>query len=270
MVAVPYFEAIAVEAWLGSRRIFDGLNLTLRLGEPTVLLGPNGAGKSTLIKLISRSLYPVVKPGSSLHIFGSSTVNLWALRQRIGFVSSDLQAGYIPSVSAEEVVLSGLFGSIGLGRPQQPNRQQWEQAFNQLEAIGLADLCGRPFGECSDGQRRRLLLGRALIHRPEVLVLDEPTNGLDFKAKHQLLETLRTLSQQGTTLLLVTHQLDAVIPEIQRAVLIKQGSIVADGAAADRLTSKGLSDCFETPIAVLQQGGWRQAVPQSKPLGIKP
>ena len=107
-----------------------------------------------------------------------------------------------------------------------------------------------------------MLLGRALIHQPEVLVLDEPINGLDFKAKHELLSSLRQLSQQGTTVLLVTHQLDAVIPEIERTVLIKEGRIVGDGSVADVLTSDTLSACFDTPMAVLEQGGWRQAIPQ--------
>ena len=261
MSATPYFEAMAVEAWLGSRPVFKDLTLTLRLGESTVLLGPNGAGKSALIQLISRSLYPVVKPGSALRLFGNSTVNLWELRQRIGFVSSALQARYLPSVSAEDVVLSGVFGSIGLGRPQQPTGPQRDQALQQLVQLGLSHLQGRPFGECSDGQRRRLLLGRALIHQPEVLVLDEPINGLDFKAKHELLASLRQLSQQGTTVLLVTHQLDAVIPEIKRAVLIKECAIVGDGSVAELLTSQSLSACFDTPMTVLEQGGWRQAVP---------
>ena len=262
MSATPYFEAISVEAWLGARQVFNDLTLSLQPGEPTVLLGPNGAGKSALIKLINRQLYPVVKPGSELKLFGSSTVNLWDLRQRIGLVSSDLQSGYIPTVPAEEVVLSGLFGSVGLGRPQRPTQQQRAEALNQLEQLGLADLRGQPFGQCSDGQRRRLLLARALIHQPEVLVLDEPINGLDFKAKHQLLNTLRELSRTGTTLLLVTHQLEAVIPEVQRAVLIKCGQIVADGPADHLLTSASLSACFETPITVLKEGGWRQAVPR--------
>ena len=261
MSATPYFEAMAVEAWLGSRAVFKDLTLTLRLGESTVLLGPNGAGKSALIQLISRSIYPVVKPGSALRLFGNSTVNLWELRQRIGFVSSVLQARYLPSVSAEDVVLSGVFGSIGLGRPQQPTGPQRDQALQQLEQLGLSHLQGRPFGECSDGQRRRLLLGRALIHQPEVLVLDEPINGLDFKAKHELLASLRQLSKQGTTVLLVTHQLDAVIPEIKRAVLIKECAIVGDGSVAELLTSQSLSACFDTPMTVLEQGGWRQAVP---------
>ncbi|PWL22800.1 MAG: molybdenum ABC transporter ATP-binding protein [Synechococcus sp. XM-24] len=263
MSATPYFEAISVEAWLGARRVFNDLTLSLQPGEPTVLLGPNGAGKSALIKLINRQLYPVVKAGSELKLFGSSTVNLWDLRQRIGLVSSDLQSGYIPTVPAEEVVLSGLFGSVGIGRPQRPTQQQRAEALNQLEQLGLADLRGQAFGHCSDGQRRRLLLARALIHQPEVLVLDEPINGLDFKAKHQLLNNLRQLSRTGTTLLLVTHQLEAVIPEVQRAVLIKRGQIVADGPAPELLTSASLSDCFDTPITVLEEGGWRQAVPRN-------
>ena len=133
-----------------------------------MVLGPNGSGKSSLIRLLSRELYPVVKPGSWLRIFGETSVNLWDLRSRIGLVSADLQAGYGGSVPAEQVVLSGFFGSVGIGRSQVATAAQHQRVAELMEELDLAALQGRPFNQLSDGQRRRLLLARALVHNPEV------------------------------------------------------------------------------------------------------
>lgn len=259
--ATPYLELEAVEAWLGPRPVFENLSLCLHSGEHAVVLGPNGAGKSALIKLLSRELYPVVKPGSALKIFGSSRVNLWELRRRIGLVSADLQASYGGAVPAADVVLSGLFGSVGIGRSQRPSAAQRRQALALMAELDLADLAARPFAQLSDGQRRRLLLARALVHGPEVLVLDEPTNGLDLRARHQLLTTLRRLARSGTTLLLVTHQIEAIIPEVQRVLLLKGGQLVADGRPDQLLAAAPLSALFDTPLQVVESGGWRQVLP---------
>jgi iron complex transport system ATP-binding protein len=259
----PYFEAEELEVWHADRRVFRTLSLRLHRGEHTVILGPNGAGKSALIRLLSRELYPVVRPGSSLRIFGSSTVNLWELRRRIGHLSIGLQESYSPHVRGREVVLSGFFGSVGLGRSQRPSADQQRRVNELMEQLGLASLADRPFGRLSDGQRRRLLLARALVHRPELLVLDEPTNGLDLGARQQLLGWLQVLVRSGTTLLLVTHQIEAIIPEIERAVLLREGDVVGDGAAADLLQSAPLSVLFRTPLTLVEAGGWRQVLPTS-------
>lgn len=261
MSTAPYLELREVEAWLGPRPVFTNLSLDLHLGEHTVVLGPNGSGKSSLIKLLSRELYPVVKPGSWLRIFGDTTVNLWDLRGRIGLVSADLQAGYVGSVPAEQVVLSGFFGSVGIGRSQVATAAQRQRAAELMEELGLAALQGRPFSQLSDGQRRRLLLARALVHNPQVLVLDEPTNGLDLRARHQLLTILRRLAQAGTTLLLVTHQIEAIIPEVSRCVLLQNGAVVGDGPAAELLCDQPLSELFRTPLRMIEAGGWRQVLP---------
>lgn len=261
MSPAPYLELQAVEAWLGPRPVFRDLSLALHLGEHTVVLGPNGSGKSSLIRLLSRELYPVVKPGSALRIFGSATVNLWSLRARMGLVSADLQAAYGGGVPAEQVVLSGFFGSVGIGRSQVATPAQRRRVAALLAELGLERLAGRPFGQLSEGQRRRLLLARALVHRPELLVLDEPTNGLDLRARHQLLALLRQLARSGTTLLLVTHQIEAIIPEVRRCVLLREGAVVGDGPAAALLADEPLSSLFGTPLRVLEAGGWRQVLP---------
>ncbi|TVS05711.1 MAG: ATP-binding cassette domain-containing protein [Cyanobium sp. PLM2.Bin73] len=256
-----YLELQAVEAWLGPRPVFTDLSLCLHRGEHTVILGPNGSGKSSLLKLLSRELYPVVKPGSWLRIFGSTTVNLWELRGRVGLVSPDLQAHYRPQVRAAVVVLSGFFGSVGIGRSQQPSAAMEARVAELMAQLGLAELADRPFGQLSDGQRRRLLLARALVHQPEVLVLDEPTNGLDLQARHQLLAILRDLARAGTTLLLVTHQIEAIIPEIRRAVLLRAGRVVGDGPVEHLLCDGPLSDLFATPLRVCSANGYHQVLP---------
>jgi len=258
----PYLDLQAVEAWRGSAAVFNDLSLRLWPGEHTVILGPNGSGKSSLIQLISREIYHVVKPKSWLRLFGSETVNLWDLRARIGLVSQDLQSQYVGGVLARDVVLSGFFGSVGLGRHHQPSNHQRRRVAELMEEFHLDDLADRPYGQLSDGQRRRLLLARALVHDPQVLMLDEPTNGLDLRAKVQLLAHWRRLAQAGTTLLLVTHQLDTIIPEISRCVLLREGQIVADGSTDDLLRDNPLSALFDTPLQVLtSSNGYRQVLP---------
>jgi iron complex transport system ATP-binding protein len=259
--STPYLELQAVEAWLGPRPVFTDLSLQLHQGEHTVILGPNGSGKSSLIRLLSRELYPVVKPGSVLRIFGSETVNLWELRRRIGLVSPDLQAGYVGGVRAAHVVLTGFFGSVGIGRSQQPTAAMHVRVAELMEQLALAHLAERPYAQLSDGERRRLLLARALVHDPQVLVLDEPSNGLDLQAKHQLLAILRELARAGTTLLLVTHQIEAILPEIRRAVLLCQGKVVGDGPVGELLRDGPLSDLFATPLRVCELNGYRQVLP---------
>jgi iron complex transport system ATP-binding protein len=257
----PYFELQAIEAWLGSRAVFSDLSLRLDLGEHAVLLGPNGSGKTSLIRLLCRELYPVVKPGSTLRIFGSEQVNLWQLRRRLGLLSSDLEGRHHPGLRGVDVVLAGFFGSIGLGPHLQPTARQRKRVAQLMAELQVHPLAQRRFGELSSGERRRLLLARALVHQPEVLVLDEPTNGLDLRSRHQLLDLLRQLAGGGTTLLLVTHQIEAIVPEISRVLMMRQGRLIGDGSAQELLQSQQLSTLFDTPLRLISHQGWHQVLP---------
>lgn len=256
-----WLDLQAAEAWIDGQRVVKDLSLSLRIGESTAVLGPNGAGKSTLVRLINRSLYPVVRAGSHLRLFGSETVNLWQLRQRLGIVSNDLELRIPPSLTGRELLVSAFFGSIGLGRDRMPTREQWARCDELLQHLDLVALADERFGQLSDGQRRRLMIGRALVHAPEVLVLDEPTNALDLRAKHTLFSSLRNLCRGGTTLVLVTHQVDDIIPEIKRVVGLKDGAVCLDGMSADILTADCLSRLFDTPLRVVEAGGYRQVLP---------
>ena len=259
--ATPYLEMQAVDTWLGPRQVFRDLSLTLYKGEHTVVLGPNGSGKSSLIKLLSRELYPVVKEGSWLRLFGEDTINLWSLRARMGLLSQDPQLANRGNGRARDLVLSGFFGSVAPGRSQRPTPAQWQRVESLLHKLGLADLAERPFSHLSEGQKRRLLLARALVHNPELLVLDEPSNGLDIQARHQLMQSLRDLARGGTTLLLVSHRIEEIIPEIQRAVLLKEGAVVADGPTTDLLRDGPLSALYGLPLQVVRRGDYRQVLP---------
>ena len=249
------------EAWLSGQPVLRDLNLQLRLGESTTILGPNGAGKSSLVKLIDRSLHPIVQPQSHFRLFGQTNVNLWDLRRHIGVLNSELEQRFPQAAPAIEVVLSGFFGSMRLGRDQVPTATQQQVARTLTQRLGLETINHQPYGALSDGQRRRLLIARALVHDPDVLVLDEPSRALDLRACHQLLACLRQLCRQGTTVVQVTHRIDTIIPEMERVLFLKNGTINADGRPEDMLSADRLSDLFSTPLSVVESGGFRQVLP---------
>jgi len=257
----PWLDLQAIEAWAGDQRVVENLSLRLWIGESTAILGPNGAGKSTLVKLMSRCLHPVVQPQSHLQLFGEERINLWSLRERLGVVDTELQQRIPDAMPCRELLLSACFGAIGLRRGLDPSAQQLQQSAEVLEQFNLSDLATCRFGHLSDGQKRRVLIARAMVHRPQVLVLDEPTNALDLRAKHALLAQLRQLCCAGTTVILITHQIDTIFPEITRVVGMRQGGVVVDGAPAEVLNGSVLSELFQTPLQVLEAGGYRQVLP---------
>lgn len=249
--------------WRGTTRVFEGLNLDIARHERVAILGPNGSGKTTLLKLLNRELYAVAEPGSRVCILGRERGNVWELRKHIGVVSHDLQHRYTQSTTALQVVISGFFSSIGVhgllaGRVTGSQRRA---AAATLRELGLEQLAEKPLGEMSTGQQRRCLLARALVHRPDTLILDEPTAGLDFAACFDYLDRLRSLAEAGVNLIIVTHHLNEIPPEVDRVVLLHDGRIVADGSKAEVLTGERLSDVYRTPLRVAEIDGYYLAYP---------
>jgi iron complex transport system ATP-binding protein len=262
MLAILEIQNVTV--YRGRTRVFENFSLAIPVGSQTVILGPNGAGKSTLLKLLSRELYPAAQPpeaGSFVRVFGQEEWNVWDLRSRLGIVSDDLQSTYNGHASGRDVILSGLYASIGLWPNQRFTSSDQERASEIMQLLGVAELEKNPFGAMSTGERRRFLLGRALIREPEALILDEPTGGLDLKARFQYLGIVRALMGQGKTVILVTHHIHEIPPEVSRVILLKDGKIVADGDKESVLSSERLSSLFETPIELLRSNGFYQAVP---------
>ena len=244
-------------------RVFDRLSLTVAAGEHTAILGPNGAGKSTLLKLLARELYPLAEDDCRVRLFGREHDSVWELRAHLGIVSNDLQHGYSPTAPGLHVVLSGYFSSIGVWQHQHYEAAQVERARQLLAELGVAHLADRPFGAMSTGEQRRCLLARALIHDPQALVLDEPTSGLDLKACFQYLDLLRNMMRAGKTVILVTHHIHEIPPEIARVILLKNGRILADGAKHAVLTDARLRELFDVDLHLVERNGYYQVLPGS-------
>lgn len=250
-----------VTAYRGDTRVFDGLSLELVQCRNTVILGPNGAGKTTLLKLISRDIYPVHGDDSYMRIFGKEHWNVWELRSYLGIVSHDLQREYTAYAKGLNVILSGYYSSVNIWSHQTFSVDEMQRAEKIMADLGIAELKQKMFAEMSTGEQRRFLLGRALVNDPDTLILDEPTSGLDVRACFHYLDSIRALMQQGKTLILVTHHIHEIPPEISHVVLLKGGRILAQGEKSKILTSDNLGRLFDVPIELLQANGFYQVMP---------
>jgi iron complex transport system ATP-binding protein len=248
------FENVFVQR--GQRYALKGLTLKVKAGEHVAVLGPNGSGKSTLLKLLTRECYPLLRPETRLSIFGQSNWNIFDLRSQIGIVSNDLMTQCTRDITGRELVISGFFGSIGLWPNQHVTPEMEASAQEAMEQLEVTELAGRWVDELSSGEARRLLIARALIHNPSTLVLDEPTTSLDLAAQREMRDHLRKLAAGGVGLLLVTHHLEELIPEIDRVVMLRKGSVYADGPKEEVLNSRLLSALFGVEVDVSIQDGY--------------
>jgi iron complex transport system ATP-binding protein len=235
----------------------DRVTLAIAQGDHAAILGPNGCGKSTLIKLISRDLYPVLKDEPwSLRILGQEKWRLFDLRHHLGIVSNDWMQMCTRDYSGHEIVLSGFFGSVGVW-PHHPVTPAMEAKTRQvMDLLEISHLAARPTNAMSSGEARRILIARALVHDPQALVLDEPTTSLDLRATHELRDILRKLARAGISILMVTHHLPDIIPEMRRVVLMKEGRIFRDGKTEEVLNSEALSALFGLEVEVLERNGY--------------
>ncbi|MDN7012969.1 ATP-binding cassette domain-containing protein [Methanoculleus sp. FWC-SCC3] len=256
----PLVEFRNVSVVRDGHRLLERVSLTIREGEHIAILGPNGAGKSSLIRAITREYYPSSPgPDVTFRFRGRDTWDAFDLRSHIGLVSGDLQQTFTRGISGREVVLSGFFSSIGLFLSHKVTDAMERKADEILEFLEVAHLADRPMTEISSGEARRLLIGRALVHDPGTLVLDEPTNSLDLHALHTFRKTLRKIARAGTGIILVTHNLHDIIPEISRVVLMRDGAVRMDGKKAEVLTDEAVGDLFRVPVRVREEDGYYYA-----------
>ncbi len=257
----PILDIHRATVYRGDTCVFTDFSLSLQEGEHVAILGPNGAGKSTFLKLLAGEVHPLPNDDTHIRLFGEERWNVWDVRKRLGMVSHDLQHQYMEHVTGLDVLLSGYYASIGTYGHQDFTSAQIARARVVMEELGVGFLTDRKFSEMSTGEQRRCLLGRALVHDPIALVLDEPTSGLDLTATFHYLDLVREHMRKGKTLLLVTHHIHEIPPEIERVVLLKQGKILQDGKKRAILTETNLSALFDCPVALAQANGWYQTLP---------
>jgi iron complex transport system ATP-binding protein len=273
-----FLELEHVNVARGDAMVLHDVNLRVEAGEHIAILGPNGCGKSTLIKTMTCELYPMVLEGTRVSIFGRERWDLTELKKRLGVVSPELPGRQTLKTTGRDAVLSGFFSSSTLWPNLVVTDAMRARAEEVLELVGAVGIAEKVVGEMSAGEQRRVMIGRALVgsgdptHATEphewgtrssgvnqMLLLDEPSNALDLKAQQGLREMLRRLAQQGTGILLITHHIADILPEIGRVILMRGGRIVADGAKEKLLTAEVLSELFGVRVEVTERDGFSYA-----------
>jgi iron complex transport system ATP-binding protein len=264
----PVLELTNATVMKAGRRVLDGLTLTIRAGEHTAIVGPNGAGKSILLRLLTHEdrALAVTDGTPPVRVFGNGNWDVFELRSQLGIVSADLHQRFVVGnsegpVTGEAAVLSGFLASDGVLRYAVVTDEMRRRAAEALGRLGVSHLARRWLDEMSSGEARRVLLARALVTSPRALVLDEPTTGLDLVARHDFMEQVRRIARDGTTLILITHHIDEIVPEIDRVVLLREGRIATAGPKRSVLTGDRLSDVFNAPISLEEYDGYFYARP---------
>lgn len=264
----PLLELQEATVFRSGRRVLDRLNLRIETGEHTAILGPNGCGKSTFIQVLTRQVLPVWAAGAPppVRVLGQPRWNLTHLRKQLGIVSADAHAKLVQgnacgAIKAWEAVCSGFYAAHGLFINHSITPEMRLATEAALDRMGIGALSERWMDELSTGEARRVLIARALIHQPQALILDEPTTGLDVVAAQRFLQTIRQIAQSGTTVILVTHHPEELIPELRRVILLQKGRIAADGAPEDVLTDARISAAYAAPMHVFRTAqGYRMEV----------
>ncbi len=243
----------------GERTVLHDVSLRIAAGEQIALLGPNGCGKSTLLKVLCCELYPLAMAETRVMLLGRERWDLTELRKQLGVVQAEIPGKPMLAVSGFDAVMTGFFSSSTLWPHLKISDAMRDGVAGVLRRVGGEGLAGKVFGEMSAGQQRRVLIGRALVASAGCLLLDEPSNALDLFAQAELRELLVELAEQGTTMLLITHQLADIIPAMKRVVMMKEGRIVADGQRTELLTEERLSELFGKNVWLSERGGYLHA-----------
>lgn len=255
----PFLELEHVSVARGGRTVLHEINLRIGRGEHVAILGPNGCGKSTLIKTMTCECYPLASPEMKVRIFGRERWDLTELKRRLGVVSPELPGRATLTTTGRDAVLTGFFSSSTLWPNLEVTEAMQVRADAVLRQVGADALAERMVGEMSAGQQRRVMIGRALVGSGDMLLLDEPSNALDLAAQQDLRELLRSLAQAGTGILLITHHIADILPEMDRVLMMQEGRIVADGTKRELLTAERMSGLFGRAVEVRERDGYYTA-----------
>ena len=240
------------------REILRDINWTLPAGACAGILGPNGSGKSTLVRVIMGQIWPTSGSVAVLgHMFGETDLN--ELRESIRLVQTASIVEFDPEDTALRVVLTGFFGTVGLFKPITPAMER--RAMSMLKQVGLITEAPQPFRTLSSGERIRCLIARALVIKPKLLILDEPTAGLDLLAREQVLRAVQKLvTTSGPALLMITHHIEELLPQTTQVLVLNEGTVAAAGSPEAVLKPALLSRVYQCPVHVSRHGGrywWR-------------
>ncbi len=252
-----------VNVYIDQKKILSDINLDLNYGENVLILGPNGSGKSTFLKLLNRSIYPTSLKNSSFKLFNQQNINIWDLRRRIGFLFKEMEGRINNGVKLYDVITSGFSGTFNSRYSNLLTEREIIKIDSLINEWELNNIINSEFKSLSDGQKRRVLLARALVYEPNILVLDEPFCNLDIKSSIILNKNLNKLIKKSVNILYVTHNLETILSKTNRVILINEGKIIKDGNPNELINSKILSDLFKIKLNIIKQEGYWRSIPEN-------
>ena len=258
---LAWAEFKCIDVVINQKKILSNINTKLNYGENVLILGPNGSGKSTFLKLINRSIYPIVNKDSSLKLFNEENINIWDLRRKIGFLFSEMQERVSYGVKVYDLISSGFTGTFNSRYSNMLTKEEYKIIDILIQELDLSDFINKEFANLSEGQKRRSLLARGLVYRPGLLVLDEPFTNLDIKSSYLLNKILIKLMNASVNIVYVTHSLESIIPKTNRVLLMKDGQIIDDGSPKEIITSINLSELFNISIEVTENNDYWRGIP---------
>ncbi len=238
-----------------TREILKDASLTIKKGENISIIGPNGAGKSTLVGVMARKIYPLARDEYKNEIFGEEKWIISDLRKRIGLISPQEDDYCNTRYKVLEIVVSGLYSSLGFDFHHDVDDSDWEKGERALKDAGLYHLRDKRIDTLSTGERRRVLVVRAEITQPRMLILDEASSGMDFPSREDFRRSISSYASKERNIIMVTHELSEIIPEADRVILMRDGFIVFDGKKSEALTEERLSELYSRKVYVSEKNG---------------
>ena len=253
MVNNFWFEAKNINCFKNGFRVIKDLNLKIAYSENVILIGPNGSGKSSLIEVINRNIYPVIANESKLKIFGKELINLWELRKRISTVNNDIKNRINPNLQVFDLILSGLYGRYCFIKNK--SERDSYKVEKIIKKMNISNLSKKYFSHLSDGEKQISLIARALIKKPDILILDEPIANLDYKSKFLVVDKINELSKLNTKIFCVTHDISTITKIYDRVIMLKDGKIIADGHQKTVLNSENLNNLYGIDVELTKNDG---------------
>ena len=253
MVNKFWFVAKNINCFKNDFRVIKDLNLKISYSENVILIGPNGSGKSTLIEVINRNIYPVFTKDSTLRIFDKELIDIWELRKRISTVNNEIKNRINPHLRVCDLILSGLYGKYCFIS----NKSEGDvyKVTNIMKNMNISSLSNKYFSYLSDGEKNISLIARALIKKPNILILDEPTANLDYPSKFFVIDKINELSKLNTKILCITHDVSMITPIYDRVIMLKGGEIIADGEQNKVINRENLNKLYGINVEVIKNNG---------------
>ena len=248
-----WFDAKNINCFKNGFRVIKDLNLKISYSENVILIGPNGSGKSSLIEIINRNIYPVVANESKLKIFDKELINLWELRNKISTVNNEIKNRINPNLQVFDLILSGLYGRYCY--VQNRSERDSYKVEKIMQKMNISNLSKKNFSYLSDGEKQISLIARALIKKPEILILDEPIANLDYKSKFFVIDNVNELWKLNTKILCVTHDISTITQIYDRVIMLKDGKIIADGDQNKVMNSENFNKLFGIQVEVTNNNG---------------